>query len=198
MRALILGAMALLIIVPFPNVSDGVTDLRDDVEPAPSIPHPEPTEPVVSRAAVAPQQVEVTLSAAQTTTSWDDRDPDRERFELPLLYLHREREATLEPERTLEISLSGVEPGSAIQIEVTSRHVNVSTGDYHSATRQFPLPDRPCTSENPCSVRWTFDAADIHSDLLRSPGQGCGGGPHMGEETSARLCRAGHLGRRVW
>jgi hypothetical protein len=110
-------------------------------------------------------EIQVTLSAPYSTTSWDDRDPDQSRFALPLLYLHREREATPQADRTLAVNLSGPVGGSEIEIEAVSYHANVSTGDRHRAARHFRLPNRPCTQEEPCTVQWAFDARTMLSDF---------------------------------
>jgi hypothetical protein len=107
----------------------------------------------------------VTLSAPHTTTSWDDREPGRTKFDLPLLYLHREREATAAAERTLDISIVGPAARSEIQTEALSRHVDIFTGEPYTATQRFLLPDHPCTSETPCTVRWTFDPGSTYSDF---------------------------------
>lgn len=110
-------------------------------------------------------EIQVTLSAAHRTRSWDDRLPDRLKFYLPLLYLHHEREGTVEADRTLAINISGLVGGTEIQIEAVSRHVNSSTGERHAETRLFPLPDRLCTSKDPCRVQWTLDASAMLSDF---------------------------------
>lgn len=113
-------------------------------------------EPAPSTASPA---IQVTLSAPHTTTSWDDRDPDRRQFELPLLYLHRQREAAPRAERTLEVSMVGLAGDTEIELEAISRHVDKSTGERHDLGARFVLPDDPCT------VRWTFDAATTLSDF---------------------------------
>ena len=118
---------------------------------------PEPT-PLPETSAVA-----VTLSASYSTESWDDRAPGLEKFDLPLLYLHREREPTPEAERTLVVNIAGLEAGAQIQIEALSRYVDYHSLERYTATQQFRLPDHPCTSENPCAVRWTLDAASTCS-----------------------------------
>ena len=110
-------------------------------------------------------EMQVTLSSAQRTTSWDNRDPARQEFDLPLLYLHRERKAAAETDRTLVLDLSGVEGGDEIEVEVVSRHADPSTGARFSASRIFVLSDRLCTLDEPCTVRWTFDAEMMLSDL---------------------------------
>jgi len=111
------------------------------------------------------QRVQVTLSAPFSTTSWDERDPQRPRFDLPLLYLHREREGTTAPERTLGIEIVGLAAGAELQVELRSWHVDVSTAQRHAETRRFSLPDRPCTFVEPCTLQWVFEAATMPSDL---------------------------------
>ena len=64
--------------------------------------------------------VQVTLSAARWTTSWDERDPNRSEFDLPLLYLHRQREGTDEADRTLTIHIAGLAGGGEIEAEIIS------------------------------------------------------------------------------
>jgi len=107
--------------------------------------------------------LQVTLSAPHSTISWDARDPGRQKFELPLLYLHRERQATAAAERTLTLQLVGLGAATEIQLEAVSQHVNVSTGVSHTETENF-FSDRPCTAADPCTVEWTFDAT-MPSDL---------------------------------
>ncbi len=109
--------------------------------------------------------IEVTLSAPQTTTSWDSRDSNRKEFVLPLLYLHRERDAAVQADRTLVVNVSGPVGGSEIEVEAISYHVDVSTGERHRAAMRFPLPQRPCTQEKPCAVPWAFDARTMLSDF---------------------------------
>ncbi len=101
----------------------------------------------------------VTLSAPRTTTSWDQRDPELQRFELPLLFLHHERDATPKVERTLEVTFSGLSHATQIQLKLVSHHVNVATGEPHVETKDLALPDRPCTADSPCTIHWTLDAA---------------------------------------
>jgi hypothetical protein len=111
-----------------------------------------------------PNGVRVSLSAAHSTTSWDAREPGRQKFELPLLYLHRERQATTAAERTLTIQLTGLTAATEIQLEAVSLHQDVSTGASHTETTSFITPDRPCTAQDPCTVEWTLDAT-MPSDL---------------------------------
>jgi hypothetical protein len=118
-------------------------------------------------AVVAAPEVQVTLAAPNSTTSWDAGDPNREKFELPVLYLHREREAAAEAERTLEVEIAGLAAGYEIQLEALSWHVDRSNGERHSATIRYVAPNRPCTVEEPCTVRWTLDAATTLSDFYR-------------------------------
>ncbi len=115
--------------------------------------------------AAAPEAVRVTLAAAQTTDSWDSRLAEPLRFELPLLYLHHERDAAAPAERTLTVYLSGLEGGSEVELEAASRHVNVATGERHRGAMRALLPDRPCTADDPCTVLWTLDAETMLSDL---------------------------------
>jgi hypothetical protein len=113
--------------------------------------------------AEGPTDVQLTLSAASATTSWDEREPDRREYELPLLFMHRERGAVTEAERTLEISIAGLAGGSEIRIEVISHHVDTSTNESHRETGRFDLPDRPCTQGEPCVLKWMFDPATMLS-----------------------------------
>jgi hypothetical protein len=115
--------------------------------------------------AEGPTGVQVRLSAASTTTSWDEREPDRREYDLPLLYLHRERAAATEADRALEISISSLAEGSEIQIEVISHHVDISTNHRCRETRRFGLPDRPCTQDEPCVLKWALDPATMLSDF---------------------------------
>jgi hypothetical protein len=84
--------------------------------------------------------VEVTLSAARSTTSWDDRDPARSKFDLPLLYLHREQEKTDEADRTLDIHIAGLTGSTEVLIEVVSHHENAYTAEPHVQRKRFVFP----------------------------------------------------------
>jgi hypothetical protein len=108
--------------------------------------------------------IQVRLSAHETTVAWDERDPDREKFELPLLFLHRQREMTPATERALEISLAGIESGSQVVIEAVSQHENVVTGKRHTETMSF-LPDQRCSSDDPCVIQMVLDPSTMLSDL---------------------------------
>jgi hypothetical protein len=119
---------------------------------------PDPTQ------MAGPDSVQVTLSAVQTTTSWDAGDPGQRPFELPLLYLHREREATAAHQRTLIINVAGVAAGIRLRLEAVSLHENIATGQPHRETKNVVAPDRPCTAESPCAFAWTFDGTAL-SDL---------------------------------
>jgi hypothetical protein len=110
-------------------------------------------------------ETRVTLSAPYSTTSWDDRDPNQRKFDLPLLYLHRERQAATEADRTLAVNLSGPVGGTEVEIELISQHVDVSTGERHRVARRFLLPNRPCTQDDPCSIRWALDVRTMLSDF---------------------------------
>ncbi|MFN2228693.1 MAG: hypothetical protein ACK2VA_02895 [Anaerolineae bacterium] len=111
------------------------------------------------------EQVQVTCSAAHRTTSWDERDATQGQFELPLLYLHRQRLAAPPQERTLSVAISGVAGGRELELELVSRHANVSTGQQHHLSRTFRLPGRPCTAADPCTLTWTVEASDLYSDF---------------------------------
>jgi hypothetical protein len=111
-----------------------------------------------------PNGVGVSLSAPHSTQSWDERVPGRQKFELPLLYLHHDGQATTAAERTLTIQLTGLTAATEIQFEAVSHHENVSTGASHTETASFITPDRPCTAADPCTVEWIFDAT-TPSDL---------------------------------
>jgi hypothetical protein len=110
-------------------------------------------------------EVRVTLAAPHTTISWDEQDPDRGKFDLPLLYLHRQREATDVTEHTLQIRVSGLAGGTVVQVEAQSVHADVTTGKRHLVSARFVTPDRPCTAHDPCTLSWTFDARTMLSDL---------------------------------
>jgi len=107
----------------------------------------------------------VALSAPYSTTSWDAREPGQPKFDLPLLYLHHEREVTAIAERTLGIEIVGLAAGAEIQVEVLSWHVDISTAERQAETRRFFLPDHPCTADDPCTVEWVFEARTMPSDL---------------------------------
>jgi hypothetical protein len=116
---------------------------------------------------VTPSAVQVTLSAAQATTSWDGRLSEPEPFELPLLYLNQQRRATAMWERTLTVQLSGIVGGRSVEIEIVSRHENPVTQKPHRESLRFLLPNRPCNVSAPCTVRWVLDAATTPSDFYR-------------------------------
>jgi hypothetical protein len=109
--------------------------------------------------------ISLTLSAPRTTVSWDERDAQRERFDLPLVYLHRQGEITPETERKLEIQITGLAARTSIQIEAQSHHTDVSTGFHHTLTTSFTAPDRPCTVEAPCTFEWVINATAMPSDF---------------------------------
>lgn len=111
------------------------------------------------------EAMQLTLTASNFTTSRDERDPNGQRFALPLLYLHRQRDAADAAVRTLEISITGLEAGVAVEIQAISRRADRSTGEPRVATTRFVSLQRPCTPEFPCTLRWTFDAATTLSDF---------------------------------
>ncbi len=110
-------------------------------------------------------KMQVSLAAADQTTSWDVREPGQPRFDLPVLYLRQGRLATAQSERTLEISLSGLAGETEILIEALSQHEDVATGRRHSESTTAVIPDRSCTADAPCSFLWTMDAGAMPSDF---------------------------------
>jgi hypothetical protein len=127
-------------------------------------------------ASAPPTSVQVSLSAGRTTLSWDGRDPSAVEYHLPLLYLHRQRQATPEVERTLVIEIAGLAAGSDVQLVALSEHVNITTGKKHQETRTIDTSDRDCSIADPCAVEWTLDASTMPSDfyslrLLDAAGQ---------------------------
>jgi hypothetical protein len=109
--------------------------------------------------------LEIKLNTSHSTLSWDSRDPGREKYQLPVLYLHRERDITLPSARTIEIQLIGISGPKELALEIISRHVDVSTGKPHTATKPVMLPDGDCDVEHPCVVRWTIDSETTPSDF---------------------------------
>lgn len=107
----------------------------------------------------------VTLSAAHSTTSWDDRLTRPDKFELPVLYLHRQRQASDEADRTLTLEIIDLPAALQVQIELLSRHVDISTGDFFRTATNATLPNHDCTSAAPCTLQWTIDAASLPSDF---------------------------------
>jgi hypothetical protein len=116
-----------------------------------------------SQSSVA-NDVQLSLFASHSTISWDAREPGRQKFELPLLYLHHDRQTTTVAERTLTVQFVGLGAATEIQIEAVSLHQDVTTGVSHTETTSFTTPDRPCTAAKSCTVEWTFDAT-MPSDL---------------------------------
>jgi len=82
-----------------------------------------------------------------------------------VLYLHQGRENTGDPERTLNISITGSTAGEEIDLEIVSRHENISTGAPHTKMQRIAYPDRDCLSNNPCVIRWTFNPQTTPSDF---------------------------------
>ena len=111
--------------------------------------------------------VQVTLSATEATTSWDNRLPEPVAFHLPLLTLHRQRQATNAGERTLTIQVAGLAGGTPIELEIQSWHKHPITGAQQRVRGRVVLPDRPCTAQAPCTLGWTLDAATVLSDFYR-------------------------------
>jgi hypothetical protein len=117
--------------------------------------------------ATAPAAVQVALSAAQTTRSWDSRLGEPEPVELPLFHLGRQRQATPAAERTLTLHVSGLQGGQPVEIELVSRHQDPSTDAHHRQAERVVLPNRPCSASDPCTVQWTLDATAALSDFYR-------------------------------
>lgn len=115
--------------------------------------------------AAAAGPVQVSVHAAQSTASWDDRLRDPTPFDLPLLYLHHAREATPPVERTLTLFISGSVGGREIEVELLSWHTNVVTGERHRITKRLPLHSRTCTTDDPCTINWTLDPETVYSDF---------------------------------
>jgi hypothetical protein len=109
-------------------------------------------------------RLHVSLSAAERSLSWDDRLEESERFELPVVILHRQRDAATEADRTLVVTLTGLPAGAAVELALTSLHEDVALGapNYQSCAY---TPARDCTAASPCTVRWALDAASMDSDL---------------------------------
>jgi hypothetical protein len=145
--------------------ADGGNDATWLIHPGLGARLPLPLRPAEPTPLAWPSQgVQVALSGPHSTTSWDAREPGQPKFDLPLLYLHREQEVTAASERTLDIEIAGLAAATEIQIEAVSQHANVSTGASHTETANFITPDHPCTAADPCTVEWTFDAM-MPSDL---------------------------------
>ena len=117
--------------------------------------------------AAAPSAVQLTLSAAHATTSWDSRLPVPEPFQLPLLTLHQQQRATDAGERTLTIQVAGLAGGTPVELEVRSWHEHPVTGAQQQVHGRAMLPDRPCTAAAPCTLSWALDAATTLSDFYR-------------------------------
>jgi hypothetical protein len=136
-------------------------------------------------ASAQPAGVQVSLSGGHTTLSWDGRDPSAVEYHLPLLYLHRQRQATSEVERTLVIEIADLAAGSDVQLVALSEHVNVATGEKHQESTTIDTADRDCSIADPCAVEWTLDASTMLSDfytlrLLDAAGQTLWENPHSG------------------
>jgi len=120
-----------------------------------------------SHTPTASAAVQVSLAAADRTTSWDSSLPEVQPFDLPVLYLHRNGEATDEAERTLTVNVSGLAGGTAVEAEIVSWHEDPSTQQQLRQTRRFSLPEGPCSPQQPCPLRWVLDTTTVLSDLYR-------------------------------
>jgi len=115
---------------------------------------------------VGPASVQVTLSTAESTISWDSRLAEPTQFELPVVYLHRGREATASVERTLTVNVSGLAGGTSVELEAASWHENRAIRERHRETKSFVLPDRPGTAHEPCTVQWKMTSRIMLVALL--------------------------------
>ena len=112
------------------------------------------------------ESVQVMLSAADTSRSWDSRRPEAERFDLPVVYLNGNGEPAAEVDRTLDVSLSGLPGGAAVAFEIVSWHENRAMWEHERQAERFELPDSGCTRQEPCLVQWTLDGETL-SDYFR-------------------------------
>ncbi len=110
--------------------------------------------------------VQVTLSGVDSSASWDSSLPAVEQFDLPVLYLHHNGKAATEAERTLTVNVSGLAGGTAVEVEIVSWHEDPTTRKQLRQVGRFSLPEGPCSAQQPCTLRWTLDAATV-SDLYR-------------------------------
>jgi hypothetical protein len=83
-----------------------------------------------------------------------------------VLYLNHNGQAAAEAERTLTLSLSGIAGGTPVEVEIVSWHESRATWEHHRQVERFVLPDRPCSAQDPCAVRWPIDAMTL-SDYYR-------------------------------
>lgn len=107
--------------------------------------------------------VQVTVSAVHTTRSWDSDNPQRGEFDLPLVYVRSNRTPTLHSSRTLTIGITGLDQDE-FRLDAVSHHVNVATGQQHTASLNPPVLQGPCSTEHPCQIQWTLDE-NIPSDF---------------------------------
>ena len=84
----------------------------------------DPVAPPAATAAVpaGEQEPRVSLSAAESSVSWDSRLVESPPFDLPVVVLHNEGRASREADRTLTIRISGMDGGAAVQIQALSWH----------------------------------------------------------------------------
>ena len=114
---------------------------------------------------VSAPKLHVRLSAAHSTTSWDERDAERRKFDLPLLYLRHQRAAAPEAQRRLDIEIVGAAPYSEIRLEALSQHADLTTGERRRVVERFVMPTRPCTADEVCKLKWVLDPATLRSDF---------------------------------
>jgi len=134
------------------------------LRPAGGIVHAAPAAVVSSND--APETVQVALSAAGTSASWDSRLPEVEQFDLPVVYLNRSEQPAAKADRTLSVSISGLAGGTPVELELVSWHVNRATWEQERQAARLFLPDRDCTQREPCTIHWVLDAS-VLSDYYR-------------------------------
>jgi hypothetical protein len=100
--------------------------------------------------------VQVTVSALHSTRSWNADNPQSGEFDLPLVYVRSNRAPTLHSSRTLTIAITGLDQPE-LRLEAVSHHVNVATGQQHTAALNSPALQGPCTTEHPCRVQWMLE-----------------------------------------
>jgi hypothetical protein len=137
------------------------------VAPGAAATNPGNAAPALAAMPAPASSVQVALSAAQSTRSWDSRLARPAPFELPLVYLHRQGQATEARVRTLTLSISGTTGGTSVEVEIVSQHDNRITMQPHRCSARLALPNHVCTSRTPCVLQWALDPAAVWSDLYR-------------------------------
>lgn len=101
------------------------------------------------------------LSAADTSRSWDSRQPKAERFNLPVVYLNRNGQAAVEADRVLSVSISGIAGGAPARLETVSWHENRATWEHERQVKRFELEEMACrpVANIPDTLDEVMDAA---------------------------------------